>query len=55
MGMNERISSWLDTTVYADFPDRWDDSLFNKFILARLDPSYVVLDIGAGAGISGNG
>lgn len=51
MGLNTRITRWLDEEVYRAFPDRWDDALFNRFILDRLEPSHVVLDIGAGAGI----
>jgi SAM-dependent methyltransferase len=51
MGIQDRVSAWLDGGRYAAFPDRWDDNLFHEFVLERLTPSTVLLDLGAGAGI----
>ena len=41
----------LDRRWYPEFGDNWDDELFRLRILARLQSSMVVLDLGAGAGI----
>ncbi len=51
MSIQERVAGWLDQGRYANFPDRWDDSLFHRFVLEHLDDSTRLLDLGAGAGI----
>ena len=51
MGLQERVSTWLDRGRYSKFPNRWDDLLFHSFIEERLTPTTVLLDLGAGAGI----
>ena len=43
--------SWLDRKLYPSFPNHWDDALFREKILAHLDSTTVLLDLGAGAGI----
>ena len=43
--------SWLDSKLYPDYDDNWDDILFRQTILGLLTPSSEVLDVGAGAGI----
>ena len=47
MGIQERVSTWLDTGRYAAFEDRWDDSLFHDFIAERVNSSSILLDLGA--------
>lgn len=41
----------IDRRFYPGFQKNWDDWLFRGRILARMAPSAVVLDLGAGAGI----
>jgi SAM-dependent methyltransferase len=41
----------LDQKWYPKFIKNWDDGLFREKILSQLKPYYVVLDLGAGAGI----
>ncbi len=41
----------MDRTLYADSSNNWDDELLRKRILARIRPEFVILDVGAGAGI----
>lgn len=43
---------WIDERFYPTCQDRWDDHLFRKEILVLLAPGHVVLDLGAGAGIT---
>lgn len=45
------ITSWLDRQLYPQYARNWDDKLFRERILTHLRPEFVVLDIGAGAGI----
>lgn len=47
MGLRER----LDRTFYPNVERNWDDSLFREYLLRRITPDAVVLDLGAGAGI----
>lgn len=42
---------WIDKNWYSAFANNWDDSLFRERILAQIKPDYVILDLGAGAGI----
>ena len=41
----------LDEAFYPGVESGWDDKLFREFILERIDPATIVLDLGAGAGI----
>lgn len=41
----------LDRTFYPDVGRNWDDSLFREYLLRRITPEAVVLDLGAGAGV----
>lgn len=41
----------LDRKFYPGFERNWDDRLFRQQILANLGSEYVILDLGAGAGI----
>lgn len=41
----------LDARLYPGVGRNWDDALFRAEILARLRPHFVILDLGAGAGI----
>lgn len=43
--------NWLDRTFYPAVLDNWDDSLLREVIRKRLEPTNVMLDLGAGAGI----
>jgi len=45
------LVSYLDRTFYPDFSANWDDQLFREFVLAHIDPTMAVLDLGAGAGV----
>jgi SAM-dependent methyltransferase len=51
LGWNERIRDRLDRGRYAEFETRWDDRLLRAAVLAELDPTKDLLDLGAGAGI----
>lgn len=51
MGIQETLTTWLDSGRYAQYEDRWDDKTFHEFILERVTPSTHMLDLGAGAGI----
>ena len=46
------VKEWIDQRFYPTYQDRWDDYLFRKEILDRLDPGHTLLDLGAGAGIA---
>jgi len=41
----------IDRALYPAFGRNWDDARFRERILARIDRSSMVLDLGAGAGI----
>ncbi len=41
----------LDGALYSEYKRNWDDQLFRERILKKINPSAVVLDLGAGAGI----
>ena len=43
--------AWLDRRFYPYSAANWDDLYFRQIVLAELDESSRVLDIGAGAGI----
>lgn len=43
--------SWLDHRLYPAFSDNWDDALFRAKVLGHVDPSTLLLDLGAGSGI----
>jgi SAM-dependent methyltransferase len=45
------LRNWIDRRCYPAYGDRWDDWLFRARILSALDPDFIVLDLGAGAGI----
>lgn len=45
------IVAWMDKRFYGDFQNNWDNALFRRCILNRLQPRFHVLDLGAGAGI----
>lgn len=47
MGLKQR----LDRKFYPNVERNWDDSLFRSYLLRRITPDAVVLDLGAGAGI----
>jgi SAM-dependent methyltransferase len=40
----------LDRALYPEHSDRWDDALFRRRVLERLDLTWHLLDLGAGAG-----
>ena len=42
---------WIDRNLYPSFADSWDIALFRQVVLDHLEPSHVLLDVGAGAGI----
>jgi SAM-dependent methyltransferase len=46
-----RAIGWLDTRLYPEFQDHWDDSLFRAEIMRALRSNDHVLDLGAGAGL----
>jgi SAM-dependent methyltransferase len=41
----------IDRRLYPGFASNWDDDLLRAQILAHLQPQFVALDVGAGAGI----
>jgi len=41
----------MDRALYADSSNNWDDEILRQRILARIRPHFVILDVGAGAGI----
>jgi len=45
------VRAWLDQGRYRSFETRWDDRLLRQAVLAELDSSKDLLDLGAGAGI----
>ena len=45
------LVDWIDQKFYSDYNDNWDDELFRKVILCRIDKDFVILDLGAGSGI----
>ena len=45
------LVKWMDRALYADSFNNWDDELLRQRILARIRPHFVILDVGAGAGI----
>ena len=51
MSWNRRITRWLDDGRYADYESRWDDRLLRSAVLAEIDGTKDLLDLGAGAGI----
>lgn len=53
MAAGERMGlvGWLDRKAYPGVDNHWDDKRFRAFILKRLHPDHVLLDLGAGAGI----
>lgn len=46
-----RITQALDERWYPQFQGNWDDELFRRRILERIDAAASVLDLGAGAGV----
>jgi SAM-dependent methyltransferase len=46
-----RISKWIDRRFYGEYTDNWDDEIFRREILACVNSTSKVLDVGAGAGI----
>ena len=46
-----RLIERLDRLFYPRAERNWDDSLFRTYLLRRITPDAVVLDLGAGAGI----
>lgn len=45
------LINFFDTKFYSSYSGNWDDDLFRKNILDKLDNEMIMLDIGAGAGI----
>ncbi len=45
------IVEWMDQEWYPGEQKNWDDQLFRDQILANINTSSVILDLGAGAGI----
>jgi len=41
----------MDRALYADSSNNWDDEVLRQRILARIRPHFLILDVGAGAGI----
>lgn len=48
-----RLTRYLDEHLYPSVNGHWDDQLFRERLLRHIQPHYVVLDLGAGAGIVG--
>jgi SAM-dependent methyltransferase len=48
-----RVTDIMDRRFYPAYGRNWDDALFREEILRQLNPTSVVLDLGAGAGIVG--
>ena len=46
-----RTVEYLDRRFYPGIQSHWDDRAFREFVLQRLSPDFVMLDLGAGAGI----
>jgi SAM-dependent methyltransferase len=46
-----RTVEYLDRHFYPGIQSHWDDRAFREFVLQRLSPDFVILDLGAGAGI----
>ena len=44
------LTAWLDKKFYSDYKNNWDDELFRKEILCRIDNDFTILDLGAGSG-----
>jgi SAM-dependent methyltransferase len=42
---------WIDQNLYRDYSDHWDDELFRNCILSSVENDFVILDLGAGAGV----
>lgn len=49
--MNKKIVKWIDKTFYSDYENNWDDKMFRQEILKVIKSDFIVLDVGAGAGI----
>ena len=41
----------IDRAFYPEYGKNWDDELFRRQLLARIEPTDTILDFGAGAGI----
>lgn len=44
------MMKWLDKKLYPHSEHRWDDKIFREFILNKLKPTDILLDLGAGSG-----
>jgi SAM-dependent methyltransferase len=51
VGVNGRLVEWLDRGRYGAYENRWDDRLLREAVLAEIDETKDLLDLGAGAGI----
>jgi SAM-dependent methyltransferase len=45
------LTGWIDRHFYSDCANNWDDEMLRETILPRLREQFVLLDLGAGAGI----
>ena len=48
-----RFIAAMDRRYYPGVNDNWDDELFRETITRSLSPEHRLLDVGAGAGVSG--
>lgn len=48
-----KATKWMDQRFYPDQGDRWDDHLFHDRVVAALEPTHRLLDLGAGSGARG--
>ena len=45
-----RLTRWMDRALYPRHTNNWDDELFRKRLLERIDATSICLDYGAGRG-----
>lgn len=45
------MTAWFDRVFYPSYEKNWDDTLFRRRVLPRVQGANCVLDMGAGAGI----
>jgi 2-polyprenyl-3-methyl-5-hydroxy-6-metoxy-1,4-benzoquinol methylase len=44
------LVAWFDEKFYPGVKNSWDNTMFREYILQRVKPEHVMLDLGAGAG-----
>jgi 2-polyprenyl-3-methyl-5-hydroxy-6-metoxy-1,4-benzoquinol methylase len=48
--INNALVGFIDRTLYAKFPDQWDNIMFRDMVLPLLKKEHFLLDVGAGRG-----